>query len=79
MGIVYGLYGSEFESRRSCGFCKHHDCHLTVRQLRQHQCLQKQCHYLEKNEEHNWWHQRAATKQKRIARKERLSGGIQNV
>ena len=73
MGIVYGLYGSEFESCRSCGFCKHHNCHLTVKQLRQHQCLQKQCYYLVKNEDHAWWAQRERTKQKRKNRKEEIA------
>ena len=72
MEIVKGLYGSEFEKSRSCGYCLHHHKHLTVKQLRQHDCLQKQCFYLIKNEEHNWWKQRENTKNKRKARKERL-------
>lgn len=70
--IVKGLYGSEFNKNRACGYCVHHRCYLTVKQVRQHECLQKQCWYLEKNESHNWWQQREAAKQKRKARKERL-------
>lgn len=52
---------------------------MTVRQIRQRNCLQKQCWHLEKNEDHDWWRQRAITKQKRIERKKRFNGGIQNV
>ena len=71
------LFGCE--SNNCAAYCKLHKKCMTVKQIRQRNCLQKQCWHLERNEEHNWWHQRAATKQKRIARKERLSGGIANV
>ena len=70
METVKGLYGSEFDKSRACGFCKHHNKFLTVKQVRQHECLQKQCWHLQKNEEHNWWHQRDVVKQKRKERKE---------
>lgn len=73
MEIVEGLYGTTFEKQRACGFCTHHNCYVTVKQLRQHECLKKQCWHLNKNNAHSWWKQREATKAKRIARKERLS------
>lgn len=73
MEIVKGLYGSNFEKQRSCGYCSHHNCHLTVKQLKQHECLKKQCWHLTKNEEHSWWQQRETQKAKRNARKERLA------
>ena len=83
MEIVHGLYGSEFMENRSCGFCKHHGCHLTVKQLRQHNCLGKECWHLEKNENHQYWRQRELTKQKRKARKQmthdyiaKVTGGV---
>ena len=69
MNLVKGLYGSEFRQDRACAFCKHHHCYLTVKQVRQHECLNKQCHYLIKKEEHSWWRQRQVTKNKRIERK----------
>lgn len=69
--LVKGLYGSEFEKSRACAFCRHHHCYLTVKQVRQHECLQKQCWYLQKNESHDWWRHREVMKQKRKARKER--------
>ena len=76
MEIVKGLYGSEFDKSRSCGYCHlHHKC-LTVKQLRQHDCLRKQCFHLEKYEEHQWWKQREATKQKRKIRKAKYNNSI---
>ena len=70
--LVKGLYGSEFEKNRACAFCRHHHCYLTVKQVRRHECLQKQCWYLYKNENHDWWRQREVMKQKRKERKNEL-------
>ena len=67
--LVNGLYGSKFEKNKACGFCQHHHCYLTVKQLRQHECLKKQCNYLRKNESHDWWRQRSVMKQKRKEKK----------
>ena len=69
MKVVKGLYGSEFDVCRSCGYCKRHHKHLTVKMLKQHDCLNKQCHHLVKNEKHQWWEQREIIKQKRKERK----------
>lgn len=49
--VVKGLYGSEFEKNRACAFCQKHLYYLTVKQVRQHNCLGKQCWYLKKNEQ----------------------------
>lgn len=76
MEIVKGLYGSEFDKSRSCAFCSHHRCHLTVKQLRQHNCLGKQCWYLQKNEQHEWWRQRELTKQRRQERKQTVNSYV---
>lgn len=67
--LVKGLYGSEFDKNRSCAFCKYHHCHLTVKQVKQHECLKKQCYYLNKNEEHSWWKQREVIKQRKKAKR----------
>lgn len=67
--IVQGLYGSEFEMNKACAYCKHHSCYLTVKQAKRHNCLGKQCWYFEKNENHDWWHQREVTKQRRKEKK----------
>lgn len=74
--IVKGLYGSEIAINKACGFCIRHDCYLTVKMLRQHDCLQKQCYHLIKNDNHSWWKQRAMTKAKRQGRKNRIKGII---
>ena len=71
MERVQGLYGSEFDKAKACAFCNHHHCYLTVRQVKQHKCLGKQCWYLKKREDHEWWKQRELTKQRRKDRKAR--------
>ena len=73
MKTVKGLYGSEFDACKSCGYCKRHHKHLTVKMVKQHECLNKQCHHLVKNEEHKWWAQRELIKQKRKERKIRFA------
>ena len=67
--LVKGLYGSEFDKNRACAYCKHHHKYLTVKQVRQHECLKKQCFYLQKNENHDWWRQREVIKKKRQEKK----------
>lgn len=66
---VQVLYGSTIPKERACAYCRRHCRHMTVKQVKKHECLKKQCWYLVKNEEHEWWHQRELTKQRRIARK----------
>lgn len=70
--LVKGLYGSIFDKSRACAFCTHHRCYLTVKQVRQHNCLGKQCWYLQKNADHDWWRQREVAKQKRKARRNKI-------
>ena len=60
------------QSNNVAGYCKHHHCGMTVKQIKCKNCLQKQCWYLVKNEQHSWWAQRSDIKQKRKARKEKL-------
>lgn len=67
--IVKGLYGSEIQQCKACGYCKRHSRYLTVKMLRQHDCLNKQCYHLVKNEEHKWWQEREHKKALRKARK----------
>lgn len=60
-------------SDNCCAYCKLHQCSMTVKQMRQKECLPKQCWYLVKNEDHPYWKQRANMKQKRKDRKESLN------
>ena len=55
------------------GYCHHHHCSMTPQQITARNCRQKQCNYMEKNLEHEWWAQLERKKQKRKARKERLN------
>ena len=51
-------------ARSPCAYCTHHKCSLTVKQVRQKECLKKGCWYL-KRYNHEWWNQREALKQKK--------------
>lgn len=51
-------------ARSPCAYCKLHKCSLTVKQVRQKECLSKNCWHLVKYE-HAWWLQREAIKQKK--------------
>lgn len=72
MEEVNGLYGSKMNKNRAVGFCRHHRCCLSVKQLKAHECLQKNCWYLVKYEDHEWWFQRDLMKQRRKAKKQML-------
>lgn len=65
------LFGSSSEN--VAAYCKLHHKHMTVKQMRCKNCLQKECWHLEKNAEHQYWRQRELTKQKRKARKQALN------
>lgn len=54
-------------------YCRYHHCSMTVKQMRCKNCLAKQCHYLVKNEDHQYWKQREMTKQKRKDRKQMIN------
>lgn len=72
-GRIYGLYGSYIDQSKMVGYCKYHRAALTVRTLKCHECLNKQCNALQKCEEHDYWRQRARKKELRKTRKERLN------
>lgn len=52
-------------ARSPCAYCKLHKCSLTVKQVKQRECLKKECWHLSKYESHEWWKQRLALKQKK--------------
>ena len=66
-------------SSNCCAYCNHHSCHMTVKQMKAKGCLQKQCWHLVKNEEHQYWKQRKAVKQKRKDRKIMLNMYVASV
>lgn len=38
-----------------CGYCKKHHVSVTVKQMKNRQCLQKGCWYFRKYEQHGYW------------------------
>lgn len=60
--MVKGLYGSTIAVTKAVGYCKRHGCHLTCNTLKKHECLRKQCHFLDKHEENDYWRQREQKK-----------------
>ena len=65
MTQVRGLFSSQIKRSNACGYCHYHNCYMTVKQVKAHQCLQKQCNRLQKFEEHEWWNQRNRLKEKK--------------
>ena len=56
-------------SNNVAAYCRYHHASMTVKQMKCKNCLQKECRYLIKNEEHQYWKQRELIKQKRKTRK----------
>lgn len=51
-----------------CNYRKHRG-KLSLKQMKSHECLKKQCKYLKKNDNHPYWNQREQNKQAKKARK----------
>jgi hypothetical protein len=68
-------------SNNIAGYCHNpeHPYAMTPRQIICKNCLGKQCGQLERNEEHQWWHQREVKKQKRKKRKENLNNYVNSI
>lgn len=71
--MLYGLYGSHISREKAVGYCKKHCAALTVRTLKGHECLKKQCNALKKYD-HSYWTQREVLKARK--KENRLNGGI---
>lgn len=55
------LYGTCANEKHIVGRCWKHNCEVTVKQLKQKECLRKQCKALERYE-HEYWKQRELIK-----------------
>lgn len=64
------------QSNNVVAYCSYHHCGMTVKQMKCKECLQKQCYYLKKNEEHQYWKQREMVKQKRKSRKQAINAYV---
>ena len=62
--MLHSLYNTEISERRCVGFCWKHCCYVTSTQLRQKECLKKECNALERYE-HEFWRQRELKKARR--------------
>ena len=71
--MLPGLYGSQISKNRAVGYCRFHKAALTVKTLKCHECLKKQCDALTKYESHDFWRQHAQKKEFRKARKQVLA------
>lgn len=68
--MLYGLYGSYISRNKAVGYCHYHKAALTVKTLKCHECLKKQCDALKKYEEHDFWRQHEQRKERRRAKKQ---------
>lgn len=72
--MLYGLYGSYISRNKAVGYCHYHKAALTVRTMKCHECLKKQCDALKKYEEHDFWRQHEQKKERRKAKKQIVAG-----
>lgn len=59
--MLNSLYNTEISEKRCVGYCWYHHCYVTVTQIKQKECLKKQCNALERYE-HEYWRQRELAK-----------------
>ena len=71
--LLQGLYGSQISKNKMVGYCMYHQAALTVKTLKGHECLRKQCNALQKCEEHDYLRQHDQKKELRKARKQTYS------
>lgn len=71
--MLDGLYGSQISKNRAVGFCHYHNAALTVKTMKCHECLKKQCDAFTKYETHDFWRQHEQKKELRKARKQAIA------
>lgn len=70
--MLHGLYGSQVSRSKAVGYCKYHHAALTVKTLKGHECLKKQCNALNRYD-HDYWRQRDVMKARK---KDGKNGGV---
>jgi hypothetical protein len=70
--MLKSLYETEIVEKHAIGYCHHHHCYVSLPQLKQKECLKKQCNALERYE-HEYWRQRELSKAKK------KNGGVRYV
>jgi hypothetical protein len=71
--MLNGLYGSTISRSKAVGYCHYHKAALTVKTMKCHECLKKQCDALKKYEEHDFWRQHEQKKELRKARRQMIA------
>ena len=71
--MLHGLYGSQVSRNKAVGYCYCHCAALTVKTLKNHNCLGKQCNSLKKYENHDFWRQHEQKKELRKMRKQKIN------
>lgn len=75
-----GQYEADFRwlrdqptKEKRAGYChnKSHKGYLSVKMIKKHECLRKQCPFLEKYEDHEYWKQRERIKLKKKENKKK--------
>ena len=69
--LIQGLYGSYISTGKMVGYCHHHCAALTVKTMKRHECLRKQCNSFEKQSAHDFLRQH---EQKKAWRKSSKGG-----
>ena len=67
-----GLYGSQICKDRMVGYCRYHCAALTVKTMKRHECMKKQCDAFVKCESHDFWRQHEQKKERRKAKKQAI-------
>lgn len=57
------LFRTSAKGHKLIGYCWHHKKFLTIKQLRQQQCLRKHCDALERFDWHPFWRERRKRKE----------------
>ena len=68
--VLQGLYGSHIKKNKAVGLCSYHKVALTVKTMKRHECMKKQCDAFVRCEEHDFWRQHEQKKELRKARKQ---------
>ena len=74
--MLYGLYGSYINRSKAVGYCYYHKAALTVKTMKGHECLKKQCDAFKKYEEHDFWRQHEQKKELRKSKKQNSYGFV---
>ena len=64
-GYDFSIMSNQPSKEHSVGYChcKTHKGKISVKMLKKHQCLGKQCPFLQKYEDHPYWEQRRRKKE----------------